>query len=415
MSKTIHILGAGFGGLRVALDLGARRRELGDAKIVLVDRNYFHTYTPLLYEVATGFFKSPGPQDESRLAAGLEVDLRGICRARGVDFVQKNISKIDLGSDTLVLALGSETDDYGIPGVLEHGMAYKSVVDALALRRKLLDFIDRKRRGEEVQISIVIGGGGATGSELAAELAQFFRHVVARGDIKSGDYQITLVEIGPLLMAGGEQKISLWAYDRLSHLEVKVLRDTCVKRAEKGKVTMAPRPLKPGENPGALLCDFRAEHERTIEADVFIWCGGVRGPRVLASSGLPLDHKGRVVVDAHGRVQEHPNVWAIGDCAAWEAPALAQAAIDQARMVAANIVRARKNADLRVYTIKDYPLVLPMGGKYAVMQIGNGMSRGFFSWMVRQVADLKYFTSIMPLGRAIRLFVSGARVYQKND
>lgn len=415
MSHTITILGAGFGGLRVALDLGARRRELGDTRIILVDRNNFHTYTPLLYEVATGFFQTPGPQDESRLEAGIEVYLRELCKRRGVEFHQKKISQIEVGSDALVLALGSETDDYGIPGVREHGMAYKSVTDALALRRKLLDFIDKKRRGEEVQISVVIGGGGATGIELAAELAQFFRHVVARGDIRSGDHQITLVEIGPLLMAGGEKTISRWAYHRLSSLGVKVLRDTCVKRAEAGKVILAPRPLRQGETAESLVCDFRTEHERIFEADVFIWCGGLCGPNVLRTSGLPLDAKGRALVDAHGRVHGHPAVWAIGDCAASGAPAMAQAAIEQARIVAENIVRVRKDETLRSYAVRSYPLVLPLGGKFAVMQIGNAMSRGFFSWIVRQVADLNYFMSIMPFGRAIKLFIAGARVYQRND
>ncbi len=434
--KTILILGAGFGGLRVAQELEHHVGELDGREIVMVDQCAHHTYTPLLYEVATGYFPSPRATEDQELAAGVQVnyaELQDFMIGKKISFRQGEVTKIntkthrvglrdgtEIEYETLVIALGSETDDYGIPGVLEHGMPYKTISDALRLRRKLLEFVSRKKKGQEVQISVVVGGGGATGVELAAELAKFFRHIVSRGDIKAGDVMLTLVEIGPRLLSPCSPTVSDWAYERLSSLGVKALRDTCIKRAHGNKIVLAPRPLREGERVESLLCDFRAERERVIEADVLVWAGGIRASRCLARSGLPTDMKGRVVTEATGRIKGFEHIWAVGDCAAWDLgehglPALAQAALREAQLVSRNILHAIHGYRLESLKPRTFPLVLPMGGKYAIFEQGDLRSHGWFPWVIRQAADLRYFFSVTSPLQAVRLYLAGARVYQKND
>lgn len=421
--KTILILGGGFGGLKAARELGKRE----GAEVVLVDRVNHHLYTPLLYEVASGCMTDGGMGGGMELAAGATVSFQKLLKeCCGVGFIQGEVVRIDpigqtvelasktkLPYHTLIVALGSETDYYGIPGLKENSYALKTRADALLIRQRIQEFIEKKKNREEVQIQILVGGGGATGVEFSAELANCFRRMVRMRQISDGDWSVTLVEASSRLLGMLKPEVSELVLRRLAGLGVKVLRDTCIKRATAKGVVLAPRPLKPGESVETLVCDFRSESEKRFEADVIIWTGGVRSNAVVATANLPMDPKGRLLVDDKMRVQGAKNIYAIGDCASLvdpktkrPVPQLAQSAIEMA------VVAAQKVSKFKFH---DYPAIIPLGAKNAVAVIGRFVAAGRIGWCLRQAADLRYYMSILPFGAALHFWWRGAKEFSKND
>lgn len=432
-NKTILILGGGFGGLKAARELGRRK----GAEVVLVDRVKHHLYTPLLYEVASGCMSANGMASGKELTLGTTISfdrlLKSCC---GVKFVQGEVVKIDpagqavelasgtkLPFHTLIVALGSETDYYGIPGLKENSYALKTRADALLIRQRIQEFIEKKKKREEVQIQIVVGGGGATGVEFSAELANCFRRMVRLRQISDGDWSVTLVEASSRLLGMLKPEVSELVLRRLASLGVKVLRDTCIKRATERGVVLAPRPLKPGESVESLVCDFRSESEKRFEADVIIWTGGVRSNAIVATANLPMDPKGRLMVDDKMRVQGAKNIYAIGDCASLvdpktkrPVPQLAQSAVEMADIVARNIVRAIfYKLPPTSYKPREYPAIIPLGAKSAVAVIGRFVAAGRIGWCLRQAADLRYYIGILPFWSALHFWWHGAKEFSKND
>ena len=279
--KNIVIIGAGFGGLRAALDLEKKLRWRTDYQIIVLDRRAHHLYTPLLYEVATGYFEKETSECEGLLKAGacmLLERLPSIISRRKIKFLPCDAASIDPAGKTvlcsdgervpyeyLVLALGSQVDYPPIDGLKENAIALKTVDDALHIRRLVRDYIDRRRAGAEEKVSVVVCGAGATGVELSAELTGFMRQQMVRGNLAYGDFSITLVEATGRVLGPFSKQVSSWALARLHRLGVKVMLDTCVKRVEKGRVVLAPRPLKEGEQEDALLCEFAPEKEKIVD------------------------------------------------------------------------------------------------------------------------------------------------------
>ncbi|MBI4280940.1 NAD(P)/FAD-dependent oxidoreductase [Candidatus Uhrbacteria bacterium] len=441
MQHPILILGAGYGGLCLAKELSRRRAELGGAEIFLIDQNEHFLYTPLLYEVATGY--DPGEaievverETEKELIKGAAIPYAELIKPwKGVRFRNAEVTGLDwqrresllaggerLPWEYLVIALGSETDFYDIPGLKEQACQLKTSRQALAIRRRLHSLIFKKSKGEEAHLSVVIGGAGATGIEFAAELLRFFQKSVRRGLISWSDLTISVVEASNRLLPQFHKKFSAWARQRLEHGCLKFYFDTCVRSAEAGRVILAPRPLKEGERREELLCEFGLENERVVEVDVLIWTGGVRAASALGEWGFSVDRKGRVAVDEFCRVPDREGVYVIGDCAALShprtkqaAPAMAQAAMKEAHAVAENIIRSIHKRPLYPYPFPYLHSLVPLGGKYALADVNGWKFRGFFAWLVRQAADLRYFLHILSPSQAWRLWLHGLRVFGRND
>ena len=455
MIKNIVILGAGFGGLRVALNVEADIRrylrgstpEAEEWKVILIDRNPYHLYYPKLYDIAVPEGAEPSPA----------IEIREILKGTRVEFVQGEVQRVDckarvvevtpspdlrssspegvedgpserrprggkregLSYEYLVLALGADTDFFGIEGLQEYGCTLKSVSDAQKIRTMIEQFL----KVPDKKLEIMIGGAGATGVEVAAELAHLFRN------ISRDRWSVTIVEALPRILSMFPLALSQYAHLRLERLGVHLMLDTCIKKVDSAhsreiatsptaprndgaviEVILAPRPLKPGEKEEELTCEFLPEHEKLVRADLLLWAGGIRPNPLMAQCGLPVDKKGRVEVDEHMAVRNLENVFAIGDNAflldpvmKQPVPAIAQAALLEAKIVAENITATIKGRLMKLYPFPKFPAIVPLGNKDAVALVGTHVVRGFSAWFLRQAADFRYYNSILPWWRAIKL------------
>ncbi len=414
------ILGAGFGGLRTALELERQCGRSGACEILLIDKETEHHYSALLYEVATGGLEMPPAQCVGELHAGVCVNFEQyttIVGARHIRFRRGTVTNVDHarriirfedGStqsyDDVVLAFGAEVATYGISGLDTHALPMKTLRDAMRVRVHLYRLLGEYKKGERDHLSIVVGGAGATGCEFSAELGNFFERIARAGVFKPADLRLTLVEAGPNILGMMRSRLQVFARKRLERLGVKILTDTAIESVESHTVR-----LKSGE---------------TLEADLMVWTGGIKPAAVISNLDFPKDKKGRLLVDETLRVQGQERVYALGDAAAFvvdpatgqSVPALAQVAIAEAGIVAKNIVRAQEGKSLLGYRPpKHWPTILPLGGKYAIADFGRLTLTGWPAYVLRRFVDLYYFASILPLHYAWHMWLRGAKMYIQND
>ncbi|MFN8540622.1 MAG: NAD(P)/FAD-dependent oxidoreductase [Thermomicrobiales bacterium] len=308
----IVVAGAGYAGLhavlRLAAWLGENHKNVG---LTLVDKHDYHQVLTELPRVAGG----------ARSADEVRLPLREVLDRR-VTFVQAAIEGFDLPGKhlltsagpipytRLILALGSRPNDFGIPGLSERALTLWSVDDAkrvlaavdtqVAAAATATDAATRQRH-----LTVVIGGGGATGVELAGELAEELPDLAKRHDINPKLCRIILIDAGPTILAGSSPELIAKANDILRNLGVEVRTNAAVTR-----VTDEGVVLKSGE---------------VVAGGVFVWAGGVKAPEVVADSGLTVGHNGRVKIDQHLRAIDHPEIYVAGDLASVTDPATGRA------------------------------------------------------------------------------------------
>lgn len=375
MSPTPHvvIVGGGFGGLAAA------KRLAGEAcRVTVIDHRNFHTFQPLLYQVATA-----GLEGES-----ITHPIRGIFHGRAnVDFHLGKVEGIDLdrrelltaagsriGWDRLVLAAGTITADFGVPGVVEHGFGLKSLADALRLRSHLLRQFEltdaNPRDSRDGALTVVIVGGGPTGVELAGALAELFSVVLAK-DYPRLDFsraRVVLVEATDRLLSTFHARLGAHAYRTLTSRGVDVVLGTSVEQ-----VTATSVRLASGD---------------TLEAKTLVWAAGVRPHPLAASLGLPLHPSGRVLVDASLRVPGRDDVFVIGDLAGATHrrgvlfPQVAPVAMQQGRHVAAEILRSSAGRRPRRFRYHDKGSMATIGRNDAVVELpGHVTITGYPGWL----------------------------------
>ena len=355
----IVIVGGGAGGLELATWLGRRLRG-NQAQVTLIDYSLTHIWKPLLHEVAAGAL-DPGREALSYAAQGKWNHFRFVCgRMSGLDRKRRvielaawtgRISKIEtpaveIAYDTLIMAVGSVGNDFGIPGVAECCTFLDSTAQAEGLRENLLErHIARVTQQVNTPLRVAIVGGGATGVELGAELVDANRrlayyHQTRRSGLEN--LRVTLLEAGPRLLPALPDRIGQGAKRDLEDMGIDVRTGTAVKRA----------------GPTGLL-DGGGD---SIAADVMIWAAGVRAPAFLdAIDGLESNRNGQLVVQSTLQSTRDPAVFAIGDCAACPiergsshnvAP-LAQAAHQQAQLMARNMQRRLDGVPLLDFRFRD--------------------------------------------------------------
>jgi NADH:ubiquinone reductase (H+-translocating) len=356
----VVILGAGFGGLTLARKLSDR------AQVTVIDKHNYQTFLPLLYQVAS---------------AGLAADhiahpIRGALRGLGVEFrmaspiaidTQRGTVKLDSSElieyDHLVVALGSETTDFGIPGVAENALGMKSVHEALRIRGEVMrHFEDLCRIDDGSTLEIVIVGGGPTGVEMAGALAELARGPLNRDHENAAKrIKISLIEAGERLLPSFHPKLSARTKSDLERLGVKVLVDTKVAHVKSDEI---------------LLAD-----STTIPAQVTIWAAGVRGESTIEKLRLPIE-AGRVKTSPTLQVEGFENIWAIGDVAGVigedgrRLPMVAPVAMQQARFLAKQLF----TNSLKRFKYRDKGSMATIGRHKAVVEAKNLRIAGAIAW-----------------------------------
>jgi NADH dehydrogenase len=360
----VVILGAGFGGLTAA------RALAGKADVTLVDRHNFQTFLPLLYQVST-----------AALAADHVVHpVRGALRKSGVKFRMGSPISVDhknrtvkldssevLEFDHLVVALGSVTADFGVPGVIEHSLGMKSVHEALMIRAEVMRrFEDLCRFEDETKLSIAVVGGGPTGVEMAGALAELKRGPLKNDMAHAAEHMdIYLIEAGPRILPMFSEGLSARAESDLQKLGVIVRTNTAVREIKSRQII-----LKEGA---------------PIPAEVTIWAAGVKGEPTAGNLNLPIVGT-RIDTDANLEVNNYPNIWAIGDINGTKGadgrffPMVAPVAMQQAKWVAKQILRKANGQELKAFKYFDKGAMATIGRHKAVVQFRGFKIAGALAW-----------------------------------
>ncbi len=360
----VVILGAGFGGL------GAAKALAGKADVTLVDRHNFQTFLPLLYQVST---------------AGLAADhvvhpVRGALRKSGVKFRMGSPISVDhknktvkldssevLEFDHLVVALGSSTADFGVPGVTDNALGMKSVHEALMIRAEVMRrFEDLCRFEDNTRLSIAVVGGGPTGVEMAGALAELKRGPLKNDLAHAAEHiDIYLIEAGPRILPMFSEKLSARAEADLHKLGVYVKTNTAVREVKSRQII-----IKNGE---------------PIPAEVTVWAAGVKGEPTAGLLNLPIVGS-RIDTNENLEVNHYPNIWAIGDINGTKGadgrflPMVAPVAMQQGKWVAKQIVRKAAGQALVPFKYRDKGSMATIGRHKAVVEVRNFRMSGPLAW-----------------------------------
>lgn len=383
--KRVVIVGGGLGGLRLAEDLYGSGMQ-----VVLIDKNNFHQFPPLIYQIASAGIDPSSISFPFRQIFRKRKDFYfRMAEARMVDtekkILQTSIGKIDY--DYLVLAAGATTNFFGNKNIEEWAIPMKTVPEAMGLRNALLSNLERAltcATEEERQelLNVVIVGGGATGVEIAGALAEMRRYVIPYDypDMDSSLMHIYLIEAGDRLLAGLSQESSQKAYEFLKSMGVDIQFGKMVTDYRDHKVVM-----KDGTE---------------IPTRTFLWVSGIRAN---AMPGIDESHMGRgfrFKVDEYNRIPGVEDVFAIGDQCLQTSdasypnghPQVAQVAIQQAKNLAKNLKLINQGADsseLTAFRYKNLGSMATIGRNKAVVEIGKFRSQGFFAWVLWLVVHLR--------------------------
>ena len=374
--QRIVVVGGGFGGMTAAKTLARLPVE-----VTLVDRHNFHTFSPLLYQVATSGL---APDD-------IAPNLRGIVqRHANVDTVMAEVRGVDLERravvvedgppipyDVLVLAAGAVSSDFGVPGVTEHAIPMKTLDDAVRVRSAVL------RRFEETNtdralldagnLTFVVAGGGPTGVELCGALAELITKVLAK-DFKQLDVsraRVVLVEMTDHLLDAFSSRSRTEARDELE---------------ERGVDVRVGRSIASVDADAVHLDDGTTIATRTV-----IWAAGVKANPLADALGLEQTRRGQIVVNDDLTVPGRPEVFVIGDLAAPPGrngrgyPQLAPVAMQQARYVARALRRRARGRRTRPFRYFDKGSMATIGRRSAVAELPLGIrfdgTLGWLSWL----------------------------------
>ena len=389
-SGQIVVAGAGYAGLHVALRLTAKLRDHPEMNLTLVDRHDYHQAITELPRVAAG----------TRAADAVRIPLQDMLAAR-VRFVQTEIGGFDLagrrlltgagpiGWGRLVLALGSRPNDFAIPGLAQRTLSVYSASDAERVweaANKALDDAaaaadpERQRR----LATVVVGGGGATGVELAGELAEVLPEVASSHGLAPGRPAVQLVESGPTILAGSSPQLIGKATKILADLGVQVRTNAMIAAATED--------------------GFRLTNGQLVQGGVFVWAGGVKAPELVADTGLPTGHNGRVKVDRYLRVLDHPEIYVAGDLASVTdprtghvLPPLAQVALEEGETVARNLDAELEGKPLEAFTFHDKGFVVSVGTRRGVADIAGLTTGGRLAHLLKDAIEWEYRQSVTHL------------------
>lgn len=400
--KVILILGAGFGGLRCALTLERilkEHRMMKKAQIVLVDKNRYHSFIPALYEVASA---SPSLSEET-LYARTNILIKTIILKKDIRFIKGEVMRINIkdqfaefadGSgqefDYLVIALGSETNFYGIPGLEKQCLQLKDYTDALRIRRAV-------KLGDNVPKQIIVAGGGTSGVELAAELCK---------SLKGIPVSITLAEGESKILPSFSEAVSHIAASRLRKLHIVLKLGHYIKKVDEKEITL--------------------DSDEKMSYDCLFWTAGIKGHRLFETLPLQKEKNGMIKSSSclhpfDDKDKSLDNIYVIGDAGSFEdkkghiLPWTAQKAIGEGRKTAYSILRSLQGLhETRCYPEKSR-FIIPVGGKWAITELHSFLYAGFGGWVLKSTVELKYLLSILPVNKACCYWARTVWTFSRND
>jgi len=367
----VVVIGGGFGGLGAAEEL-----KHDDVDVTIVDRNNFHTFQPLLYQVATAGLNE----------ADVAYPIRGIFhRQANVAFRRASVDGVDwergeltlddgtLGFDQLIVAAGASTNTFGIPGADDHAFPLYNLRDAVHLRNHVLRCFEEAATHPELvadgAVTVTVVGGGPTGVEVAGAMAELFDQVLRKdfkGDVVS-HARVVLIEMLDHLLAPFSPVSQRHAREILQGRGVEVRTGVAVDRITANEVH-----LKGGE---------------IIPTHTLVWAAGVKANPLAAALGVETGPGGRIVVGADLRIAGHPNAYAVGDIAAIAGrqgkllPQLAQVAIQSGHHAARQIRRLAKGQRTKPFSYFDKGTMATIGRRAAVAELPGGIKlQGTIAW-----------------------------------
>ncbi|WP_339629210.1 NAD(P)/FAD-dependent oxidoreductase [uncultured Maribacter sp.] len=371
----IVIIGGGFGGVSLAKKLSKK-----EVQVVLIDKNNYHTFQPLLYQVSTGGLEPDSIAYPLRkVLIGYDNFYFRLAEVENVDPLKKKINTNigDLSYDYLVVATGSETNFFGNEEIEKNAMSMKSVPQSLNLRSLILENFEQALLTDDYHerdalMNFVIVGGGPTGVELSGALAEIKKGILPKDypDLDTRRAQINIVQGGDCLLPGFSAQASKKAEDFLEELGVQVWKGVRV-TGYNGKTVTTKTDL-------------------VFETATVVWAAGVKGAGIKGLDAVDLIAGGnRINVNEFNQVKGHPDIFAIGDIACMVTedyprghPMVAQPAIQQGRLLAENLERLLAHKSMKSFEYIDKGSMATIGRNKAVCDIKGYRFQGVFAWFV---------------------------------
>ena len=360
----VLVLGGGFGGIGAAQKL-----KKSDVDLVLVDKNDYHTFQPLLYQVATGLLEQPAVGHPIRdLVHGQDNARMHQDRVTAVDLDAREVQFAELkplSYDYLVFGLGAEVNFFGVEGAADHAFPLYTLSDAVRLKNHVLrqwEAADKDQALiEDGALNIVVVGGGPTGVETAGALAELYTGVFRKDypDVPEDAARITLVEAGPEIFSMFKPDIRNYAVEALTKRGVEVTT---------GEVVDSVTPLR-----------VKLKSGKELKAHTLVWGAGLQGNALVQSLGLELQRGNRIAVDGELRMPSHPEVFAVGDVAAITdtktqqvLPQLGSVALQSGEHAGETIARLVEGKEPEPFKYRDKGTMATIGRGSAVVQMMGG-------------------------------------------
>lgn len=376
--KRILILGSGFGGLYTALHLEKKLRNRSDVEVTLVNRENFFLFTPMLHEVAAGDLDVTHIVNPVRKLLRrthfFNANIKSIdLKTRRVIVVHANDThEHELSYDYLVLALGSVTNFYNLPGLPENALTMKSLSDAIRLRSRLISNLEQavlesSGQGRSPLLTVVVVGGGFAGVETIASVNDFVREAITfYPGLKEQELRLVLVEATDKILPELGLKLGAYAREKLAARGIEFMMNSAVQGFSEGKL--------------------RLSDGSTIETDLLVWTAGV-SPNPLLKTLDCSKERGRLRTNKFLELEEYPGVWALGDCAAVPdpvsgkfCPPTAQHALRQGTLAARNILAAINGDARHEFKFRTIGALASIGKRTGVARILGINFSGFPAW-----------------------------------
>ncbi len=408
--KKIVIIGSGFAGLAAAKGLSVKLDKTA-ADITLISRHNYQLFNSNLFEVATA-------EEEfvsvDRLKKSIGIPVKEILNLKKINFVQEEVSSIDpkqkfvqagtrkFEYDYLIVANGSVSDYFNIPGAEKFALPMKTFTDALRIKNKV-EFAIQQHRSDinKPNLRIVVAGGGYTGVEFAAELSHDVKIVAWKNNYPLEKIEICIIEGTNSLIPGFSPRLSQDCLWHLKNRGIRVQLSSMITAVDQYCVTISTGEKEP--------------------YDILVWTTGVKACPLPFTESLNTDKKHRIITNQFLQSDKFENIFAIGDCACIlntdgrPAPCSAQDASAQGRYISYALPILMSNQRPKPYIGRLHGFIVTLGGKYAIMDYGGFYIKGFFGFLMRQAANFRYYASMVGLWRAVKYIILDWEVFSRND